>query len=509
MRSSHPAPRDISSVPYSPPMTVEPASKSSPVPHWLKWGGLGLMLVYQAAMYGGIMRIVVSGSVLFLPWLIRQPGYALYKNILVQYTPGGLWLWAALDPLCSACLGRIRLEMIIVTSILTLLVFFLSRRLWSDRAGLVGAALLAIWGPVFMDHLMYFEVIMGLMLLFALMVWHKPSGEWWRPWVAGIFVGLAVLVKQHALAVVGIFIVWRLLVRGVSFPLKDNGLFLLGVGVVLALGALALVFKDHLQDALFWAWSFNWGPYLRESSRLPDASTVLLLLAWLSVVGIYAWTAIRSRRVGTPELLMLGLIPALLLPAFPRFGRFHLGAAVPIVALVGAGASPAMFTRPGKLRNKASLLLSRLVVWGEILLHVVALALPTYYRVKLGPLVDEYAPLVPVADALTADYGLRPGERLWNATEVDPTFNLYAIGGFLPPRVWVPVYPWFQSVPGVTERVRTAVAGDPPPVAVVFERWRPLVPHPLIEHLEANYERVGVLEVPDEYGTVTIYRLLP
>jgi hypothetical protein len=209
------------------------------------------------------------------------------------------------------------------------------------------------------------------------------------------------------------------------------------------------------------------------------------------------------RREG---ILLLGLIPALCTPAFPRYARFHLSGAVPVVALIGAGALAYAWKtareRGGWLKRMLGLYQGVAVA-----LLLLALAMPTYYRVKLGPRTGEYEALVPIGEWLAEETGATPNTRVWMLPEIDPTDNFYAVSDYLPPTFWVQSYDWFHAVPGLTGRVIEGLEADPPQYAVVVEKWRGTVPDALLAYLEAHYVPIGEAEIPYQMGRVTFYEL--
>ena len=130
----------------------------------------------------------------------------------------------------------------------------------------------------------------------------------------------------------------------------------------------------------------------------------------------------------------------------------------------------------------------------------------------MGPRTGEYAALVPIAEWVGEETGASPGTRVWLLPDADPTGNFYAIGEYLPPTFWSQTYPWFHDVPGLTDRVIAGLEADPPPYAVVIERWRNDVPDDLLDYLAAHYAPIGEMQqtVDPDYGdTVTLYERLP
>ncbi len=490
-------------------MHIESPAEHNVIPGRV-WVFLAALVAYIAAMYGWVARIYIHYSVVGIPWLLRQPGYRLYENVADQHAPGSIWLNALLCALLPGHLLRARLSMIVLMALCIVLIFWLARRWWGLHAGLAGAALFAAWGPVIMDRPMYYEVVLALLVLAAVAVWHRSEAPWWRPVLAGLLIGLGVLVKQQGLAVLAVFVIWRLLSLDFRTALPDVGRFVLAAGVVVGLVALVFAIQGRLDDALFWIWTFNTRPGYADSTRQAMAAREAVLLAgWLALVPLFALFVIPRREQWRREgILLLGLLPALCTPAYPRYARFHLSGAVPVVALIGTGALAYALEaarRGGALKRW----LLRAYIAGAAALLLVAFALPTYYRLKLGPRVGEYEALIPIGEWLAENTDAQPGTRVWLLPGIDPTDNFYAINGYPPPTYWVQTYKWYHSVPGLTGRVIDALDADRPRYAILIERWHDQVPDGLLEYLEAHYVPIGEMEVGHEYGKATFYALAP
>ena len=493
----------------SPVTSAEAPGRIQPVPGWA-WALLAALAAYIIAMYGWVMRLVVGPSAVLMPWLLRQPGYRLYENVYLPYMPGYAWLGMGASLLIHDPLLRARLLMIVSMLLELGLVVGLARRWWGLIPALAGAALYAAWGPVFMDRPFYLEVPLGLFSLLAVLVWHRAGNRWYHPLLAGLLVGCAVLMKQQGLAVAAVFVIWRLLSLFAEpdwkLALRDIALFLAGFALPTGLTALVLAAESQLDNLIYWTWSYALGnPFERRTILDLDRREQAILMAWLAFAPVFLLHTIRRREQWRGEgILLLGLLAATLTPIYPLYGRFHLSAATPFVALLGAGGVAALL--PVLRQNGWPAWGARLYAAGGVLLLLVAFALPTYYRVKLGPLIGEYGPLHPVGGWLQAE-GVEPGTRVWVLPEIDPTANLVALGGYLPPTVWVQTYPWFQEVPGMPEQVITAVEAAPPRYVVVFERWREMLPPPFEVTIAAHYVPVGQVEAGADYGLVTVYAL--
>jgi hypothetical protein len=496
-------------------VTIGAQPKQDRIPAWA-WGVLGALAAYQAAMYGWVMRTYISPSVVLLPWLLRQPGYRLHENVILPYMPGGPWIGMALYALIPGHLLRVRLAMIVVVVAIMLGVFLLARRWWGLGAGVMAAALAALWGPVIMDRPLYYEVLLGPMTLAAAAAWHRVDDRWQRPVLAGLIVGLSILIKQQAIAIALVFVIWRVLGTDQKrWPrtLADLGLFLVTAALPVGLLILAWALQGRLSGSLYWAWTYSLGqPYEARSLLEVGLREAAVVAAWLALVPLFAFFVIPQREQWRREdILLLGLLPALCLPIFPRYNRFHLSAAVPIAALIGAGALAYAFQAARERKTWLPRLL-KLYGIGAAALMAVALVLPTYYRIRLGPRTGEYEALVPIAEWTSEETGAPPGTRVWLMPSIDPTDNFYAISGYLPPTFWAQTYPWFQDVPGLTDRVLDGLEADLPPYAVVIERWRGDVPDELLDYLDAYYVPIGEMQqtVDPDYGdTVTLYERVP
>lgn len=478
-------------------------------PRWA-WAILGVLAAYQGVMYGGLMRQYMNVSVILMPWLLRQPGYRLYDNVILQHAPGNMWLGMLLYPLIPDPVLRVRVMMVLVAGLSTGVIFWLARRWWGPAFGLVAAAFYAVWGPVVMDRPMYFEVSVGLLALLAVTVWHRPGGEWWRPALAGLLVGSGLVFKQQALTVVAVFVIWRVLAfewRGIG---RGIALFLIPAALPVGVVLLALGAQGRLADALFWTWAFNFQTYADVALRFrPPASEIAIWLAFLGLVPLFAIFVVPRREQWRREgILLLGLVPALASTMYPRYGRMHLSGVIPIVALVSGGAlAYAQGWLAGGGRKTWLAWGLRLYQVGAAGLLLIALALPTYYRVKLGPLRGEYEAMVPISHWVREEVGATSGTRVWMVVEIDPTDNFYVVDGFLPPSFWSQTYSWYYAAPGMAERMLDGLETDPPAYAVVIEKWRNQVPTPLVDYLEARYAVVSQAEMPHGIGAVTLYAL--
>ncbi len=466
---------------------------------------LVVLIGYQVVMYGWVARTYLHLSVVLLPWLLNQPGYRLYDNLIVNYTPGYLWVNAAFYQLIPDPAVRLRVGTIGIAAAITLLVFIQARRWWDTQTGLLAALLFALWGPLLAEYLLYFEWALGLLALLALMIWQRAGDSWRRPLIAGLLVGVMIVVKQTALAVILAFCLWRLLGRDWKNVRRDLVLFGAGIAVPLLLIVGVLALQGVLGRGLFLMTDFN-RAYVSLAAQFPDRQDLLLLVLWLGLIPFFAYLTWR-RHSARPTLrlegvLTLGLLIALLIPAYPRYGRFHLSGALPFVALLSAGAI-----------HLLSAELSRWLRWfGMIilaLLLIVGAALPLYYRVKLGAATSQYEALLPVSAWVKSETDAAPGTRMWILPDIDPTGNFYPISGYEPPQFYVNNYEWYFAWSDLTEQVIAGLESDPPAYVIVVEQWRSQVTAGLWDYVQAHYTVAAQTEFPGQFGQVSLYRRIP
>jgi hypothetical protein len=461
---------------------------------------LAALIAYQVLMYGFVVRSYLHMSVVLLPYLMGAADYRLYDTINIGYPPGWLWFNAVFYRLIPDHELRLRIGTVIITVCISLLVYSLARRWWGEWAGLVASALFATWGALMLEYLMYFELALGLLGSAALAVWHKHDSRWWQPFLAGILVGLAVIVKQHALALAGVYCLWRMAGLDWKATLKDVlrfacGMALPGAGVLLVLAAHGLL------DYGLYLMLGSHGAYFETASQSLEPRELALLALWLALVPPFALQAVLRRESWrSQDTLLLGLLIALLVPAYPRYARFHLAGAVPMVALISTGAGFYLFRRGAH---------SMFRIYGALAaaaMMLVGVGLPVYYRLQLGDIESQYAALHPLSEWVQAQTGAPPDTRMWILPDIDPTANFYAVGGYLPPLQYAQTYPWIVVVPPLFERVMAGIEAAPPLYVIRVDDWRFQIPTAIEEYVEAHYTLIAQTVIPTDVHNVTLYR---
>jgi len=458
------------------------------------------LLVYQSIVYGIVMRGYLHVSVVLLPWLIGTQGYRLYETIHIGYPPGWLWFNAwLLRPLPDDVL-RVRLVTIIIAGIMIVLVWRLARNWWGRPAGLVAAGLVAAWGPVMLEYFLYFELALGLLALVALALWHQHTSDRRRQWpiAAGVAIGLAILVKQHALAIAGVYLIWRLAGLDWRGALTDSARFISGVVQPFVPVVIVLAGQGVLGHGLHLMTGFN-ASYFETAAQVLDARELLLLAVWLLFVPPFVFHAIRQREGWRgQDILLLGLLVALFVPAYPRYGRFHLVGALPFAALISAGGFALLSVhRSAWLRRGAALALAGLLAVGILL--------PFYYRLRLGPVETQYAALIPLAEWVREQAAIAPGDRVWILPDIDATGNFYRLVDAPPPRHYAQTYPWIIGDPDLQAIILAGLAAEPPAYVVRIDDLRFQVDAALWQFVDANYAPVAQTTLPNALNHITLF----
>jgi len=460
-----------------------------------------LLILYQAAMYMWVSRAYIHVTGVLFPWLLTQPGYRLYDTMNLSYPPVYIWFSLAFMQLIPDHSLRLRLGTVIIAALISLLIFVQARRWWNTQTALLAVVFFAAWGPFMLGYMMYFEFVLGLLSISAVVIWWADSKGWWRPLVAGLLIGLAVVIKQQALALIVILVIWRLAKRDWKAALRDIFIFGLGVFIPLGLVGVVLAAQGVLERALFLMTTYN-RPRITLGFQPPDLQNILLLMIWLGLLPLFAfytWRAPAKTRLD--RLLLLVLIFVLFTPAFPNYGRFHLTGAMPFVSLMSAGVIHDLFS----VRRTPLARTYGIVVM--IFILFVGTSIPIIYRIAAGPQERQYEALMPVSEWVKKESGAPPGTRIWILPDIDPTGNFYPISGYLPPAFYSNTYRlWFVTWPDTTTRVLAGLESDPPPYIAVIDDWHYQLPEVLREYLANHYDPFAKSEIFEYIGPVTLYQ---
>lgn len=296
-----------------------------------------------------------EGEFGYMGQLINQ-GVAPYVEAYNMKTPGTYAMYALFLRSFGDTAAAIRLGLLLTNAVTIVLVFLLARPIagaWGAFAGATAFAAMSLSPTVLgtFAHATHFVVVFALAGLLCL--GHAlRTGRWWRFLLSGVLLGLSVLMKQNgvffvALAVLQLaWVEWRRQPRAAARAAGRACLLALGVLVPLVAAALILVRAGAWPRFWFWVVSYahayvsqvslREAPANLRTTGLPivQAASVLGLLALggLAVAGIESW---RSRRPGF-VLTFVVVSAAAVCPGFwfrPHYYILFLPAAALLVAV--------------------------------------------------------------------------------------------------------------------------------------------------------------------------------
>ncbi len=439
---------------------------------------------------GGVLCVTVARHGLhwdqetaLFPWLMHN-GWVLYRDIRDQHGPLFPAILAVLpDPGSASTQFAVT---VVLVALITALLALAAWRTGGPVAALLAVGLYALWIIPFDGVHLWYDLGLAPFYLGAyLLGWrmlNKPE-DTLGPVALGLLMGAAVLLKQQALpALLGGF---ALMPLRSNRSLRSIALYLGAASLPVVVSLLAFAAVGALGDYLYWAGIYNVSSnYVQEGSGpVPAADWIYLLAIFAPVLALVlalAGSSVRDLwgKYGRVALFTGSLLVAATLPAWPRYARFHLAAAFPLLAMIGGVAIWTLVRRfPGKR-------VAALLPWaGGVLLILFTLRMtgPSGARVLLGVWQSQPAPL-PYSDTANS---LRnwvqansPAGQPVLVYDLDST--LYRVIDRLPPRPWSPVFSWIlegdstssQWVQGIeTARPRIAlvpsefVRGIHPPIA--------------------------------------------
>jgi 4-amino-4-deoxy-L-arabinose transferase-like glycosyltransferase len=296
-----------------------------------------------------------EGEYAYMGQLLLQ-GIPPYLQAYTMKLPGVSVAYALIMLLFGQTLFGIHLGLLLVNVANTLLVGLLARRLFNPRAALAAAAsyaLLALSQSVLgvFAHATHFVVLFALAGL-LLLLRHFDTGKLPALCGAGICLGLAITMKQHAVLIAGFAVLyhaWRTWRR----PPGDGrslwvtgGWLLLCIALPLLLLALWMALAGVFQH--FWFWTVRYASAYASSLPLNIGVSILgrMLsklwdhqpLLWLLAGAGFCAVLVRP-RVCADRLLLFGLLASSFLAICPGFyfRNHYFVLLLPAIALLVGG----------------------------------------------------------------------------------------------------------------------------------------------------------------------------
>jgi len=290
------------------------------------------------------------------------PPYELVYNMKF---PGTYGAYAVIEGIFGQTATAIRIGLLLVTTLTSILLYFLGKRMFGTRAGLIAAgayALFAIAPSSFglyahATHFVALFVVAAMLLMTAseppILPASEDSGSSRRPggqearrlFAAGALLALAVLMKQPAFVFV-IFALIYVAVRSKS-RVRDLAMVCAGGIAVAVLTVIALAAAGVLPRFLFWTIEyarvyatsvpFDKTVFTRLATNLGPIIKFAPLLWILSIIGL--WFVPRGQRLFAIGFLVAGFLAAV--PGFYFRGHYFIVMFPALALLAGAAVQEA------------------------------------------------------------------------------------------------------------------------------------------------------------------------
>lgn len=368
------------------------------------------------------LRFEVWPELLVMPYLMKN-GFELYRDMIVPWTPGLMWILRGWFWLTGLTVGNLKLLTWLIIAGIDILIYLIAAKRWGKAAGIVSLIIFALLQPLFDGNGLWFDLAIVPLVLLA---FHFDNP---------LFLGPAFLIKQSTIWLWPIFLVGRKKYQ-ILYNVKYLILTVFGVFVVSSLWSLS---RGTLSDYWFWAYDFTFRIFPRMPGHLDLATWRhwVLALAPFLLIGVIRRIR-KTKNVPTtndPFWWMILSLPF----ALPRFGLFHFQPAIAFLAL-GIG----NLYKDYKSYNsyKTYLLFGAATVYLGF----------SWYRIIQVQWNKPDRFLEPEVYQTAAKLALETDKSqpvlLVNGPEL-----AYVLSGRLPPKPWLTQFPWFLELPGFQEKL--------------------------------------------------------
>ena len=304
---------------------------------------LALAAVVLAMLFSAAVRIRLAdvpferdeGEYAYAGQLVLQgvPPYELAYNMKF---PGTYYAYAAILAVFGETPSGVHLGLLLVNAATTLFVFLLGRRLLGDLAGAFAACAFALlsldrWVMGIFAHATHFVALPVTAALWLLLRTGRPA-TFRGSLGAGALLGVAVLMKQHALVYLpfaAALVAWQAPWRSPDWSrVAASRVIWLAAGAALPFGILLVVFALQGVLGAFWFWTFRYASeyvsevafagaptrFLRALEKVSRADRALWIAAALGLAALWLRGVSRESRV-----VICGLLLASLLAVVPGF----------------------------------------------------------------------------------------------------------------------------------------------------------------------------------------------
>lgn len=228
-------------------MTTPGESSADPRRHqrsslWT-WGAVACILLFGAAVRFRLLDVPLErdeGEYAYAGQLLLE-GVPPYRDLYTMKLPGTGALYALIMAVFGETTAGIHAGLLIANLVTAVLLFLLARHLFDSLGGIAAAGtyMVLAMSPTVLGmaaHATQFVVVFVVAALCLLRCSDQPVGRF-RLCLAGLLLGLAVLIKQHAL----LFVLFGGLLAYWEFPSKEKPSWRLRIGrMLIVIGAATL-----------------------------------------------------------------------------------------------------------------------------------------------------------------------------------------------------------------------------------------------------------------------------
>lgn len=474
---------------------------------------LAVLTILQIITHLFWLPISAHSGQVAIPWMLNQ-GMTLFGDVYEQHAPATTLIAAFASRVTSLnAINTARILNVLLVVAIMFLVYGTASRLSHLRtsAGLGAAVTWVVWEPSFGNILFYFDGVMSLLIIAALLLWlwgQKQGKRVFIAWGAGLLMGASTLAKQQAWAAVVVFGIWIVIFARQYFGWYSVGALFMPVLVVLVVGL-----QGNLDSYLYWNWAFNVSGLMPNA--LPASGFAIKLL--ISNAMVLPCVLLSLRQTERPLwilalILWLGSTATLI----PRFNQIHALGHLGLTAVLSGcviGVFVDMFQRnrmtmAGVLRETrlSQLMLIALTITLAFIWLVVSLLpyVPASQAIGRIPAYQEFTSISHLLRERS-----QPGDTLFVLPETDSTPQIHVLSEMIAPGTWVKGWSWYLTS-DMVDQLLTEWAANPPTWIVVFPEMigegMPGI-EALLEFTESNYIAEFDVDQVQDHGSALIYRL--
>lgn len=416
---------------------------------------------------------------------LKNNGFLIYKDMVHVYPPFLTLLLAYYFKVVGFGLTQLKVftwSMILVNDLLIFLCLRILTK--NDSKAFSVTFFYALLQPLLEGNMLWFDtaLVTPMLLTFYFLLLSIKDGFRKNSYlfIAGIFLGIAIITKQTALIFLFVTVLFLVLNK-----VRFKKLLVVMTGPLLLSSLLLIRLLE--EDALlgFWNWTFyypatywtDFPTYVDLALSKKELAIILLLLSPLAFLPIKSFL-----KKGKFMILLLLFLGSAVLAVYPRFSFFHFQPALAMAAifagytliiskkyslfhLFGVASIVSLLTLPGTIRGWQK----EARFFGKA-------------DINLAENIKKVGPEGPIYFL-----GLPSG--------------LYVLTQKLPPKPWVDNFGWYFEIPGMEDEVIKRWEENPP-VAIFWKKpeegkWFELgsyQPQKITEWIKKNYIREGEID---------------